>query len=351
MVIWWHFKPQFSEALPAATAAAPFLSLFNEGHTGVSLFFTLSGFIFTFINHGKEIAYKQFIVNRVLRIAPLAFFWIFYFFVTQPVAAAELLPAIVFGLNKGAIPGVGWSIAIEWQFYLLFPFLLVFFRRYGLKFIFGVIFLAFVMRNFAYFNSGSAQGVAFGYMYGRIDQFLLGMAAGHLLAGRWTACAKHAPALAAGGLLLASFSVFALDLCGGFSGCGGGHGPFTSTAYLWTYFGALEGCGYAMLILGYVSFRTRLPSSIDNGVAYLGAISYSIYWCHGSALEIVCKIPGLGGLSGSPWGVAVIFLFVAMPSILFVSTLSYFVIEKPFLELRGNYARSKLRAETRVAMS
>ncbi|MEW6394285.1 MAG: acyltransferase family protein [Pseudomonadota bacterium] len=49
----------------------PFVSIIYEGHTGVSLFMVLSGYILSSGTFGREIQYFGFLKNRILRIFPL----------------------------------------------------------------------------------------------------------------------------------------------------------------------------------------------------------------------------------------------------------------------------------------
>ena len=73
MVFAWHFThaengyPVPFEYVPALF---PF-SLLDEGHTGVALFMTLSGYLFAKLLDGKSIDYKVFLWNRALRLFPL----------------------------------------------------------------------------------------------------------------------------------------------------------------------------------------------------------------------------------------------------------------------------------------
>src|ERR1035437_857515 len=99
------------------------LGIVTEGHTGVGLFFTLSGFLFMQIAlYQKQIVYGDFIRNRFLRIFPL-FFTIFL--VATSISRDKFLPADIFYLlasNLGLAPtsetvitGAAWTISLEFQ--------------------------------------------------------------------------------------------------------------------------------------------------------------------------------------------------------------------------------------------
>ena len=70
LVFEWHFI----HAAGVPFSNVPFiwpLSLIEEGHWGVSLFMTLSGYLFAKLLDGKIIIYRYFFWNRFLRLAPL----------------------------------------------------------------------------------------------------------------------------------------------------------------------------------------------------------------------------------------------------------------------------------------
>ena len=73
MVFAWHFT-HAANGYPVPFEYAPALfplSILDEGHTGVALFMTLSGYLFAKLLDGKSIDYMAFLWNRVLRLAPL----------------------------------------------------------------------------------------------------------------------------------------------------------------------------------------------------------------------------------------------------------------------------------------
>ena len=130
MVFSWHFMHQ---AIPFTYVPAFFpLSLINEGHTGVSLFMTLSGYLFAKLLDGKKINYALFLWNRFLRLAPLLFFVVTVIGIHQYLKGVPLdlyCLTILKGLVLPTLPNGGWSIAIEFHFYLLLPFLLYIARK------------------------------------------------------------------------------------------------------------------------------------------------------------------------------------------------------------------------------
>jgi exopolysaccharide production protein ExoZ len=149
---------------------APGLSRFAKefGELGVQLFFIVSGYtmMLTFGDRLDLAATRSFYLRRVFRIAPL--FWIaivFYLLVTKGQGTRNFAPDGVgvsdvlltfFFLHwssvtayNSVVPG-GWSIAVEMQFYLLFPLLIYLFRRSnGPMLVYTLIALVSVIGQFA----------------------------------------------------------------------------------------------------------------------------------------------------------------------------------------------------------
>jgi len=136
------------------------LKLFENGNLGVNFFFVLSGFLITYLllierQEFNKIHIINFWIRRILRIWPLYFFCVGFGFFIFPiikntfgqssVETAHLLNYITFtnnfdliknGLPDASVLGVLWSIAIEEQFYLIWPILLSLFptKRYWIIF-------------------------------------------------------------------------------------------------------------------------------------------------------------------------------------------------------------------------
>jgi peptidoglycan/LPS O-acetylase OafA/YrhL len=121
--------------------------LANDAQMGVQLFFIVSGYtmMLTYGEEGGFAAARAFYIRRAFRIAPL--FWVamlFYLSTAMSGDAQEWAPdgigardVLLTGLFlhgfsvtafNAVVPG-GWSIAVEMQFYLLFPLLIAVFRR------------------------------------------------------------------------------------------------------------------------------------------------------------------------------------------------------------------------------
>jgi exopolysaccharide production protein ExoZ len=133
----------------ATESVVPGLASFvaNYGQMGVQLFFIVSGYtmMLTYGDSGSLAAARAFYIRRIFRIVPL--FWIailFYLLITKGegftmwapdgVSARDVV-LTVFCLHwssvtafNSVVPG-GWSIAVEMQFYLLFPLIIQLFRR------------------------------------------------------------------------------------------------------------------------------------------------------------------------------------------------------------------------------
>ena len=158
------------------------------GQTGVDLFFVLSGFLITTIllqsPHGDWHEIKNFYIRRTLRIFPLYYFYlllasligglvsVWYWVYLQNIAAAFLVPLRLAPLYG---PDHFWSLGVEEQFYLVWPFLILFWpRRWLPHAIWAAVALAFVMRV----GLIHTQVNTFQFILTRLD----GLAGGALLA-------------------------------------------------------------------------------------------------------------------------------------------------------------------------
>ncbi len=138
--------------------------LIPNGGFGVHLFFVLSGFLITTIllqaiknkEAKKMVIIRNFIIRRALRIFPLYYLTIiFLLFIDYPFKEGSL-PYITLYLSNILIYqtksffefSYSWSLAVEEQFYLIWPWLIVFIKEKHLKIIFIVSILVGVLTTF-----------------------------------------------------------------------------------------------------------------------------------------------------------------------------------------------------------
>jgi peptidoglycan/LPS O-acetylase OafA/YrhL len=120
LVLMVHFS---ADRLPA-----PFAAITQFGWAGVDLFFVLSGFLITGIlldSREEEQYYRVFWTNRVLRIFPLYYGFLFVYWIARGFPGVYLIYGGNFLSATGhAIPAMNhfWSLAIEEQFYFAWPF-------------------------------------------------------------------------------------------------------------------------------------------------------------------------------------------------------------------------------------
>lgn len=137
------------------------------GYFGVNLFFVLSGFLITRIlitskQHDQQLgrshshSLKAFYIRRSIRIFPIYYITIFALAVVGFPAVRENLGwlltyttniwIVVHQTWLGAIDHL-WSLAVEEQYYIFFPFMIFFIpNRYFLPMLFGMIGFSFLLR-------------------------------------------------------------------------------------------------------------------------------------------------------------------------------------------------------------
>ena len=310
----WH-TVHFGTAIPMQTVPAIPLSVFEEGHTGVSFFIALSGFILAALCTGRRVLYGAFIRNRVLRVAPLLLVWMLLYFYTGTMAPERMF-AMMFGLliNEGQpFPGPGWTIAIEFQFYLLFPLLIVFVERYGLRYLFGLIGVALVLRTLFYLRSDDVRYLAYATAFGRVDQFVLGIVAFHV---HRSGKVPRSP------LLLVGATAAWLVLYHQFNRLGGYY--HLSSRALWIVLPTLEGVFYALITVAYLNAAFRIPAAVDRTAAWLGMISYSIYLNHWEVTQVCWRWASLLRIPlDTPLRVMVAAFAVELPLVIAISAATY----------------------------
>ncbi len=153
-----------------------YIKIFDLGAVGVTIFFVLSGFLITRIllenkkeAETKKIAklsiIKNFIIRRSLRIFPIYYLTIFILFLLSDKTGTSIKQDfeyyatyssnIMFFIKQGWDGKLShlWSLAVEEQFYLIWPWLIVFIKQKYLKYtiifilIFGILsnyFLAYI---------------------------------------------------------------------------------------------------------------------------------------------------------------------------------------------------------------
>lgn len=314
----------------------PFSALMIEGHTAVSLFFLLSGFVFTVGSLQSKLNYRGFYRNRLLRTYPLFLFFLFLGVATNydNFSAVALLQSVFFmansdtAFNGGAFTYVFWSIAVEWHFYLLFPFLLFAAQKWGWKALLVLLVLFLGLRLAAYFLGADMRNLSYYTIVGRIDQFMLGMMAGIYYCHFFVAGKRmDYVAVAGSGLVLMLLFVF--------NRLGGG----AVNNYLWIFWPTLEAAAWGVFLLGYLSIARHFNRVVGKALVAVGTVSYSIYMGHYLVLDYFLRhdLESIVRLD-DPLGTAVLnTALIMLPLVLLLAAITYFCVERPFLSRRQKY--------------
>jgi peptidoglycan/LPS O-acetylase OafA/YrhL len=310
------------------------LALLDEGHTGVALFMTLSGYLFAKLIGDRQIHYGAFLLNRALRLLPLLALVMLVVGVMWVRAGAitplEYLKAMGRGTYWPILPNGAWSITVEVHFYLLLP-LLLFAARRSAGWLLALVAAAIVLRTVLWWRLGQVQGPAYWSLVGRFDQFALGMFFFH---ARRVVTGRHW--LAAGVFLAFSAMYWLFDRRGGFDN----FPAYPSPSPFWIVLPTIEGAAYGLLIAWYDSSFAPRTGRFSRGLAKFGELSYSIYLLHFffvfAATEYVhTHVMAISNIYLALAWTVLFYLFMFVPA-----WISYTFIEAPVLKLRRSYIKS-----------
>jgi peptidoglycan/LPS O-acetylase OafA/YrhL len=331
LVFLWHFL-HLTPNFPAPYASDPVfpLALLDEGHTGVALFMTLSGYLFAKLvgNHGID--FPNFLWSRAVRLGPLlavciAAWVIIAWLAGRPLPFSDILGGFVFP----TWPRGTWTISIELQFYLLFPLLLLLFRRHGPFVLIAVVAGAMLLRFDWWRTYGEAQHIAYWTIFGRIDQFVFGMLFALVSIRRNVLSIVAATAFAAFLVLWTE-----LDRMGGYTHFGDAASP----SPLWIVLPTVEAVTWGSLIAWYDGASFKMPAWLDRALAKVGEWSYSIYLLHFFPAVLLRNVFWDPASIGNFY-LALIVANLAFLAFLPVAGLSYNYFEKFFLAYRRRYLR------------
>lgn len=322
------------------------------GWLGVDVFFVLSGYLITLIllrEHDRkgQVSLRDFWVRRLLRLVPAllvivvlgAFFFstlgdrgTFVGYLRTAGSAGLYIENFVWAFtdNQHGQLAHTWSLAVEMQFYLIWPALLVWLLARGRKltpWLLAGIAISYVL--FVLEAGGAPHGaVAFSDSYylpwTRAFELLLGALVAVRLRERKADRPEATGGLWAGWLLLVGFGVL---LIGAWD-----YPIFTRpSAIIW------QSAGAALLTSGLLIHLDRVRASgvgrlfAWRPVAWVGLISYGVYLVHYPVIAILRDRAGIHD--------AKTMLVIAVPLTLAIAATSYYLVERPALRLKPLFSR------------
>jgi len=310
----------------------------------VDLFFVLSGYLIggqliAPLARGQNIKLGRFFARRALRILPAYLVVLaIYIFLPSWREYPEMFPAWKFflsvqniGLRGGTAFSHAWSLAVEDQFYLFLPFLLLLisrWRRAASIVPCAIVPGGLILRAFlAHQNLGDTDVAFRGYQtwiyyatWTRLDPLVFGVVLAAIEKFRpqwWQRLMNIAPFLWLPALAVIAYALYL-----------GETNDINIVSCVWQF--PLVALGMAGLLVCAVSPRLPFGRFKIPGAAFVASIAYSAYLVQKLVIHFVqqfCASHNLTMTSASA-------LVGVQVCIFAVATLLFFAVERPFLQLR-----------------
>jgi peptidoglycan/LPS O-acetylase OafA/YrhL len=326
--------------------------IFNSGWAGVSFFFVLSGFLITYLILSEikitgRIDVKAFYIRRALRIWPLYFLVLGFGFIIYPlmnwllgfstrVDAGSPLYYLFFLSNLDVIRlvregrgemflGVTWSVAIEEQFYFVWPLLFFYLPVRFYKYIFPAIIFFSACFRFRYHND--VMVINF-HSLSVISDMAVGGLAAHLSLNseRFRKAFANLPTR----LILATYLLGLLVIV------------FREHLFVGRAMGALERLIITLFFVFIIleqnySQHSFIKISALKLVSRLGVYTYGLYLLHAIAGIIVTTILKVSSGGSPTTGAELAIGLIGLLLSIVMSVASYHFFEKRFLSLKRRY--------------
>ena len=327
------------------------------GKTGFSFAFVLSSYINTWvILEERQIAgqFKPWLyyIRRALRIWPLYFLVLFIGFVVLPLGM-ELINEpyeeignplyfiffvgnfflIEHGWTHSPIISVLWSVSVEEQFYIFWPFLLIVFRK-SEKWLFALMLILFGITTFKYF--GTDVNLWFHTLFLLGDICLGALFAFVSFNKNWGYERLQSLSKAVVATIYLGFALSLIFY----------HTIFDNQIMPGWINLIVEKLFYAVILSFFIFEQNFCKNSVFKfgklkTITYLGVISYGLFCFHEIGLLIGSRILGYAGLNDNVCAFLTLKPLIAFACIFPVAHLSWNYFEKPILKLKDRFYTQK----------
>ncbi|MBL0256264.1 MAG: acyltransferase [Bacteroidetes bacterium] len=326
------------------------ITLFGNGNIGVNAFFVLSGFLITYLlieekKINGQVSPPKFWIRRILRIWPLYYFCVLFGFVLFPFlkqmfgqTANESANPIYYltflanfdiihhGLPDSSTLGLLWSIAIEEQFYFLWPIVIYSFpvNRLWIPFV-TIILSSLIFRAF-----NPVPVVYEIHTLSAISDMTIGAVAAWLIhtSSGFREFVKNLtkPNIAFIYFLFIVIYLFRL--------------PLLKEIFAIRIFDRLIVSIVLVFILLEQTYSENSFFKLSNlkTISGLGVITYGLYCFHFVGILIALTITRLLGINNQLWQVLVLETILGLAITIGISKLSYVYFEKYFLNLKEKFS-------------
>jgi peptidoglycan/LPS O-acetylase OafA/YrhL len=296
------------------------LNIIFNGHSAVSLFFVLSGFVLSlkyFLKPNRPISYLEFIIKRFFRIYP-AFLVVFLlaFLVKKPeMNFFQLFSELSLLLGGHSVIPPAWSLVVEMQVSVIFLFLLIIAKR-NINLLFLFTFLLCVLFGFKLYLLHFTLGIWLAFNFQKIQNINFSKSKRYLLFFI--------------GLILCSFEQIHHIIIP--------HVNKATNTPLGFFLGAFGCAIWLILLLSAPKFQKKL---MIKPLLFLGDISYGLYIGHWLIFVDIIEpnFQFLTSLTGSFYIAHLTFrLGVTVVGSIIFGYLLYAFVETPFIKLSKKVA-------------